>query len=358
MRILNLLKRGTRVISDQGVGSLINICFNKYLTLKFLPSTVINYPVWAQIEITNACNLKCKMCAHSTHRWQSEIPARIMKLNEFKNIIDQLPYIQFALLNGVGEPLLNPHLIDMIKYANSKGIKTGFFTNVTKMTPEISRELINAEGLININASMDAGRPETFESIRIGARFSQICSNLQRFMEIKKKMGKETPHLAVWMVTTPAVVEEIPLLIQVMEKIGVTHLNVKNILESDETEGSRLPSEDVKLVESYKENAARHNVVLSYSKMPEGNCNRPETRTCVDPWRIVYINTEGWINPCCYSFGDKSTYFGNVLQDSLKNIWNFDTYKNFRNELKNGLPDVCIKCPKHSAQWIGVKQSI
>lgn len=358
MRIANLVKKGSQIIGAQGMGSLINICFNKYVTLKFLPATVVNHPVWAQIEITNACNLKCKMCAHSTHRWQNEMPPRRMSLAEFAAIIDQLPYIQFALLNGVGEPLLNPDLIAMIEYANGKGIKTGFFTNATKMTPEISRQLINAEGLININASMDAGRPETFESIRIGASFAKICSHLQTFMELKRQKGKALPHLAVWMVTTPEVVEEIPLLIRVLEKIGVTHLNIKNVLESEETEGTRLPSEDVRLLEGCKEIATRHNVVLSYSKAPAGNCNRPDTRTCVDPWRIVYVNVEGWINPCCYSFSDKSTYFGNILEERLEKIWNLGTYKKFRTELKEKMPAVCIKCPKHSAQWVGVKQSM
>ena len=357
MPIKNLLKKATRIIGSRGLGSLTNICFYKYITLHFLPATVVNRPVWAQIEITNACNLKCKMCAHSTHRWQSAMPPRMMSMAEFKAIIDQLPYITYALLNDVGEPLLNPELIAMIDYANGKGIKTGFFTNATLMTPDMSRRLITAEGLININASMDGGRPETFESIRIGASFTKICSHLQTFGELKKQMDKATPHLSVWMVATQETIEEIYELIRVLEDIGVTHLNVKNIMENEETEGTRLPSEDLRLLESYKETAARRNVVLSYDKMPAGNCNRPDTRTCVDPWRMVYVNVEGWINPCCYSFGDKDTYFGNILQDGLKNIWNLEAYRQFRRQLREKMPPVCIKCPQHSAQLVAVRHA-
>jgi radical SAM protein with 4Fe4S-binding SPASM domain len=148
-------------------------------------------------------------------------------------------------------------------------------------------------------------------------------------------------------------VDEIPLLVNVLEKLGVTELNVKNILEGDETQGERVTAEEKQRILQYRAQAEKQGVHLSYAEMPERNFNTRETRTCVDPWRMAYVNATGWINPCCFSFGDKSAYFGNVLQEDFTKIWNNKAYQEFRRDLKTGMPGVCKECPKHGAKWIG-----
>jgi MoaA/NifB/PqqE/SkfB family radical SAM enzyme len=201
---------------------------------------------------------------------------------------------------------------------------------------------------MRINVSIDAGDPETYERIRVGASFSEVCYNIEEFLRIKSELKKDSPNLFVWMVAMHEYIQEIPVLIKTIQKLGLNILILHNISEGDETVGKQLTRDDKKLLEEYKSAAAKKNFILSYHKTPEGNINRTDTRTCVDPWNMVYVNVSGWINPCCLSFGDQQTYFGNIYETSLGKIWNGESFKRFRQELKRGLPNCCKKCPAHS----------
>ncbi len=344
MRLVNSLKRCVGMVKSYGLRNLMNFCAVKFYTLKNLPDTVITYPIIAQIETSNICNLKCKMCAHVVEWWRKENPPKNLTLDEFKLIINQLPYIQFALINGVGEPLLNPHILDMIQYAHSKGIKTGFFTNAVLLTHDMSRKLLNANGLTNINVSIDAGKPESFERIRVGAKFSEVCNNIESFIKIRAEMNKREPVFTVYMVVMRENVEEIPLLIKTVGGLGVRRLAFHSILESEETEGKSISKEEVKLFEKYKKLAAEHNVTLFLGKITDGSSSILENRKCNEPWRVVYVNVNGKINPCCYSYYDKSGDMGNIFKKNLADIWNDSPYRNFRHELKTGMPDICKSC--------------
>ncbi len=299
------------------------------------------------------CNLQCKMCAHSVVQYrQSQIPRKTLTFDEFRLIIDQLPYITHAVISGVGEPLLDPHIIDRIQYAHSKGISTSFYTNATLLTPHKAMELIKSEGLAYINVSMDAGNPKTYEKIRVGARFSDVCSNIESFIRIRSESGKDKPRLSVWMVAMRENIREIPALIQTLREVGLDTLKVHNIHETQAIEGRLISTEDTELIKEYKKRAAEQNFTLSFWKVPDGNIIKPETRTCDWPWRRVYVNVTGWINPCCFSYHDTSTYFGNIFENDFKEIWNNESYVRFRHELKTGMPGCCLKCPHHSEKWI------
>jgi MoaA/NifB/PqqE/SkfB family radical SAM enzyme len=292
------------------------------------------------------------MCAHSIVQWwQRQVPRKTLTIDEFCRIIDQLPHVTHALISGIGEPLLDPHIIDRIQYARSKGISTSFFTNATLLTPDKAMELINTEGLVNINVSIDAGNPETYEKIRIGANFLDVCSNIESFVKKRSEMGKNKPLLSVWMVAMRENIREIPALIQTLGELGVNNLSLHHIYEAEETKGQQISPKDMEIIQEYKKSAAKQNFVLSFRKLPDENTNKPETRTCIFPWETVYINATGWINPCCYSYHDKSTYFGNIFDSNFREIWNNKSYVSFRHELKTGMPDCCLKCPFHSSKW-------
>ncbi len=344
----NILRRYGKAVIRQGVRSLLNLSVAELYTLKVLPLVVKSKPIAAQIEITNVCNLKCKMCAHSIEEWKDRRKLEHMSLENFKLVIDRLPFVQSALINGVGEPLMNPHLVDMINYAYKKGIVTHFFTNAMLMTEEIAFKLVNARGLTNINVSIDGGTQESYERIRAGAKFDVVCANLKRLIEIRNGLGRTKPYITVFMVAMHRNINEIPLLVNTVSKLGVTRVRLHGLLEHYDTEGDALSAEDVKSLEEYRKAAAEQNVTLVYGgDMLERLNNEERVRECREPWKFFYVNASGWINPCSDSFYDKTTYMGNIFQNTLEEIWNGEAFIKFRNELKTGMPDVCRRCPKY-----------
>ena len=72
------------------------------------------------IEITNRCNLLCETCPHTY--FQRE-PLKSLSLDEFIVIAEQFPEMRRTLLHGIGEPLLNRELPEIIKYLKGRDVE-------------------------------------------------------------------------------------------------------------------------------------------------------------------------------------------------------------------------------------------
>ena len=53
-------------------------------------------------------------------------------------------------------------------------------------------------------------------------------------------------------------------------------------------------------------------------------------RGCKWPWKGSYITADGFVTPCCENGSDPDKInFGNVFQQSYREIWNSDAYRTF-----------------------------
>ncbi|MBL7764624.1 MAG: SPASM domain-containing protein [Chitinophagaceae bacterium] len=112
-----------------------------------------NYPMFTQVllETRTDCNRKCKFCpqAHFSR------PLRSMDWNVFTKVIDDLAEMEFSgrvALYMTNEPLIEPRLIEMIKYARIKSAR--FFIDITTNGKNLSSKLLDElflQGLDNIN---------------------------------------------------------------------------------------------------------------------------------------------------------------------------------------------------------------
>ena len=70
----------------------------------------------AYVEITNVCNLHCDFCPGTAR------PAGFMTVADFAAAAAALrPYTDYLYLHVMGEPLLHPHLEDVLKTADEQG---------------------------------------------------------------------------------------------------------------------------------------------------------------------------------------------------------------------------------------------
>ena len=114
------------------------------------------------IEVTNRCNLLCQTCPHTY--FQRE-PLKSLSLDEFIRIAEQFPQMQRVLLHGVGEPLLNRELPEIIKYLKGRDIEVIINSNGTLLTPKWQEQLIES-GLDQYRCSIDGAKDETYARIR------------------------------------------------------------------------------------------------------------------------------------------------------------------------------------------------
>ena len=115
----------------------------------------------AYIEITRACNLKCKHCLNNSG---AKMPNQLTK-SELLTLISKLAEsgIQEIRFTG-GEPLVHPDIYKFIERATSLGLYTSIGTNGTLITKKVAKELKKA-GLNKAIVSID-GTEETHDSIR------------------------------------------------------------------------------------------------------------------------------------------------------------------------------------------------
>ena len=94
------------------------------------------FPVYYGIEVTRLCNYACIMCPNFQF---SNNNKGHMDIELFKKIIKDIsPYAEIIKLHLVGEPLLHPRIIQMIKFARmNTGAQLHLSTNASLLSGKL-----------------------------------------------------------------------------------------------------------------------------------------------------------------------------------------------------------------------------
>jgi radical SAM protein with 4Fe4S-binding SPASM domain len=262
-------------------------------------------PVEVFIEPTNICNLSCIMCPIDTIKRDKGY----IDFDIFKNIVDQIaPYSELVYLNAIGEPMLHPRLFDMVEYCKMKNLKVFLATNATMLTEENSKRLIQA-GIDYIILPLDGATKETYEKVRQGAKYEKIIRNINNFLAEKRNNNSKT-YVALQMISLEENKHEIDKFLKQWR--GNKEINMIRLKPK-----ANLNAEDLK------------------DKMP--------TTACIQVWRNFNVNWDGTVIPCCFDV-DKKYVLGNVAEQSVKDIWTSDKFREFRKMQAANKIDMCFNC--------------
>jgi radical SAM protein with 4Fe4S-binding SPASM domain len=319
-----------------------------------------------QLEVTAACNLACTMCLVS---YRPKVGKRegSMSFEVFRRLIDGLPELERVTLQGLGEPLLAPGIMDMIAYASERGIAVGFNSNGQLLTPDRSEQLV-ASGLAWLCVSVDGAVAETYESIRGGARFDRLERHVPALMRAVERHGAG-PDVSIVFVAMRRNIHELPDLVRLAARWGVPRVRVQNLSHSfDDTDPSgsyadirRFASEQALWTGSdhataraaFTEAEAAAEEVGCELRLPRleepdpqsGDAGAAVRRGCDWPWRSTYVTHGGSVQPCCMVMGSDRISLGDVNETPFGEIWGGDAYGDFRARLESDEPpDVCRGC--------------
>ncbi|MGD9327123.1 MAG: radical SAM protein, partial [Desulfobacterales bacterium] len=177
----------------------------------------LRLPKVLYIETTNRCNLRCKGCILYRGNWE---PDRDMSLRDLVMITDQLSELQRVTLHGVGEPLLNKALFEMIAHLNKRNVDVLFNSNGI-LLDEKRQDAIIDSGLDELRISLDAASPQGYNRIRNSNRFNRIVQNLRIFLTLQKNRRAVTPRLSIWFLGTKENIAELPDLLRLAADIGI-----------------------------------------------------------------------------------------------------------------------------------------
>jgi len=322
-------------------------------------------PTEVQVEVTGSCNLACKMCL-VRYRPKLGKAEGAMPFATFKSIVDRLPGLERVTLQGLGEPLLAPDLFRMIEYAAGRGVRMGFNTNGTLLTPEKAERLVRA-GLDWLHVSLDGATARTYEGVRHGSDFERVRANVLALVRTKRELEAERPTLSLVFVAMRRNIRELPELVRLTAAWGVGRLFVQNLSHSfgdtDPAGGYReirefaarealWADEDKAAAEesfaTARRLAERLGVDLRLPRLEEPSRPRrlPGSPGCHWPFGSAYVTHDAKVQPCCMVMGADRAVLGDLQRDDFATVWHGKAYEQFRSGLLSDdePPAVCRDC--------------
>src|SRR5712691_5666943 len=163
-------------------------------------------PTEAYFEVANRCNSKCSTCplTYAPHE-----DARQLSIDDFRSLVDQLPNLRRAVMQGIGEPLLNRDLAAMIRHLKDRGVYVVFNTNAALLTRRRQLELIDS-GLDELRVSLDGSTPETYLRVRGIPAFERVVTNVSDMVRTQRELGVTTPRVSFWVTGMRENLHELP----------------------------------------------------------------------------------------------------------------------------------------------------
>ena len=321
-------------------------------------------PIIYNIETTNACNMKCKMCPRTT-----KMTREITFLHQefYENIIKQIKphskklwrkWEQFCTetygikpddkpsenhfflyiipkviqLHGYGDPLLDKNLGNVIKILSSNGFETYFSCNPANIDVKATIKMMG-NGLDYLKYSFESTEDQKFKDIRGNAsNFTEAYEKTREVLEIKNKRGFNT-QIIITMIDVghnEKQQEEFKRLTEIFEDS-----NVYIYLKSEDQQWYRKDAS----LQSYLEERGR--LVPDQKKDFYGTNSIHWSELCKHPWMSMTIKSDGEIHMCMEDYNNE-IFLGDSLNTSLYDIWNGALYKKFRRDHFKLTP--CIKC--------------
>lgn len=259
----------------------------------------------------STCMFSCKMCPYNENAVRDMYKkGSFMSFETLKNIVASIPndsHYSFDI-SAIGETLQFKELPEFVAYMKKERpkVNTIVSTNGLLLNEKLSRKLVDS-GLDNLQISFFAGNSEDHKYITETETFDRVADNIRRFRKIRDESGRARPFIQTFM------------------------------MESEET---RHRSEEfVKYWSQYVDQAfvrPLYNVGRKIEGMTPtfDNPTRGKKRhPCITPWYSTAIRSNGDVMPC-YMFHwhreTKDEVVGNINEQSLKEIWQSEKFRLFR----------------------------
>lgn len=286
----------------------------------------LDTPYTLAIDPSNVCNFKCNFCAIQYKKEELPFRKQFMDIELFKKIIDDLTQFPERLkvlrINGQGEPLLNPNLPDMIRYAKEKKVAdfVEIITNGSKLCPSLNQKLIDS-GIDRIRISIEALDSEGYKDI-CGANieFSELLSNIK---DLHERSGKCEIYCKIVDVAVPTEADKnrfIELFGEICDRFFIDNV--------------------IPLWSDFDELKINSSVTGVHGQVVR-NVN-----VCPFPFYSLIINPDGEVTVCCADWKRK-LIVGDLKTESMKEIWNGKKLRDFwiaMLEGKKNCFEMCRKC--------------
>lgn len=308
----------------QGISISNDATYERKKLADLLP---LDTPLGVDIHPSTFCNIKCIFCMHSSQNpCYDDIKNLMFDFELFKKTIDDMKKfpqkIKALHFCGLGEPLMNKNIADMIKYAKNAEIaeKIDMNSNGVLFSKEMSDKIIDA-GLNFIRISVNGLSDEDFkEYTGTNVNFEKYVQNLTYLYNNRKN--------------TKIYIKILDFMVNTEEKKEFFYRTFEPICDSINIENYNECFLDTKGKDKLKDsNLSQRGEVLGTQ-----NC-------CSQPFFKMEILPDGRVLPCAEA--QISMVVGNINENSITEIWDSKVLNNFRLSMTKGVKTankVCAEC--------------
>lgn len=258
-----------------------------------------------------------------------------MTFENFKTIINkQHKWLIWLILYFQGEPFLNTHFFEFVRYAKKKKIYTTTSTNGHYLSKSLAKKTVES-GLDQLIISLDGLDAETYKKYRIGGNFNTVMDGIKNLVEAKQIAAVSHPYIIVQFIVFKSNEHQIEKVKQLKKDLGVDKVELKTAQFYNYENGKDLMPSNTTFAR-YEE-----------TKQGEYQIKNKLKNRCLRMWQGSVITWDGNVVPCCYD-KDADYKFGNLVEGNFKDIKNNAAYSNFRQQIltDRSQHEICRNCPE------------
>jgi MoaA/NifB/PqqE/SkfB family radical SAM enzyme len=307
-------------------------------------------PLCFHLEINNYCNLRCVHCMRrnpdnerDTSSWTPEMLERLAPW---------LSSSAFVGMAGLGEPFIEKNFLDLVERVVQAGPTPSITTNGT-LIDEAAAERLAGMGPMLLNVSIDGATAQTYESIRVGGKLERVIENITALQRAKDRKKTPFPLVQIYWCMMKQNLGEMRELADLAQRIDAKIIQLQPFFGIGRPEIDQAmavsESEMDQAVGRLREAAASAGTIVNYvpvsmSLALEEPSNEAAAKPCfcANLWRFMHCEPNGNVRVCCLG---EFELVGNVLEQSLEELWRSPLMLETRRALLRGAPpQTCRSC--------------
>lgn len=284
---------------------------------------VPSFPTHLEVEASSACQMCCPMCKTTEMVSKGIDFFGFMDMGLYRKIIDECVRepLYSIKLSWRGEPLLHPHIVEMVSYAKVRGVKDiAFLTNAERLNLKLTEELVRA-GLDWISISFD-GLAEIYDKIRKPAIFKETVEKIRYIRKYRDRLNRTKPLI----------------------RIQSLH--------------SAIKGQEEEFLSFWEGIADKVNFIADQKRsIDQKDYTHDPYYVCPASWQRMCIAWDGRVAQC-YSDYMMGNVLGDVKENSIKAIWHGEPFNNLRKLMKCGKRLMAKPCQTCSDGGIVEKEEV
>jgi MoaA/NifB/PqqE/SkfB family radical SAM enzyme len=336
----------------------------------------MDFPGFVSFTVTNACDLRCRMCGQWSEQGYLRHPATrtgsALTLGDWKRLVDEAASrgVGMILIRG-GEPFLLPGIVELVDHIAAKGLFTSIDSNGTHLA-EVADDLVRI-GRVHVTVSVDGTEP-THDTVRgVPGCFQKTARGIAVLKEAERRRGN-TISTSITFTISPWSYRDLGAMPEVARSLGIQQLCIVPYYYMPEALGRAYERElgeelgcrafswrgfchetsgvDFTL---FREQLRAYRAALrglgDYPYLPlseeeyrvwfEDPVAPVGSAECPNSERLIDVQPNGEAN-CCVDFPDYS--FGNVREATLAELFNGERARRFRQCRRQKPFSACHRC--------------